>query len=192
MAAGGRSVRAPGPGQRLLLDGSPGHRVVSATQPGKRRPNRIRLLSPGSSGSLSFTVPPPRLQAAIEPDTLRSRSADLRTAPRNRRFLIPRGGVVTPPVCHWLDVSLVGGSRVPLTRPRPRPYRSYALWASSGVPGCPCFWLWGAVEISLVLGQIFEVQATRGCGCSLNLPENEVGRQVPGATGSWGSLNFPD
>lgn len=46
------------------------------------------------------------------------------------------------------------------------------------------------VEISLVLGQTFEVQATRGCGCSLNLPENEVGRQVPGATGSWGSLNL--
>lgn len=142
----GRTVSAaPGPGQRLLLDGSPGHCVVSATQPGKRRPNPIRPLSPGSSGSpLSFTVPPPRLQAATQPDTLRSRSADLHTAPRNRRFLIPRGGVATPPICHWLDESLVGGSRVRLTRPRPRPYQSYALWASSGVPGCPCFFVVGS------------------------------------------------
>lgn len=191
MAAGGRLVRAPGPGQRLLLDGSPGHRVVPATQSGKGRPNRIRPLSPGSSGSLlSSTVPPPRLQAAIEPDTPRSRSADLRTAPRNRRFLIPRGGVTTPPVCHWLDESLMGGSRVPLTKPRPRPYRSLALWTSTGVPGCPCFGGGEVVEISLVLGQTFEVLATRGCGCSLNLSENEVGGQVPGATGSWGSLNL--
>lgn len=124
MAAGGSSASAPGPGQRLLLGGRPGHCAVPTIQRDNGRSNRIRpLLHLGLPDLLSPELSPTAVVSGRQRNRhpLRSRFADFRAVLQRLQFLIPGGGMATPSVCHWLDDILLGETSASSTRPRPRP-----------------------------------------------------------------------